>query len=97
MNFELVVCNACPKREGQIVVIQAVLAAVLQYSHRKIPGEALFADKEIEQLTISICVARTVWPASANQLKVFDGRNVMGACRAQIRLASGVKRDGTAR
>ena len=36
LNFELVVCNACPKQQGQVAPSQKLFAAVLQYSHRKI-------------------------------------------------------------
>ena len=70
LNFELVVCNACPKPQGQAAQSQkqllskAVFAAVLQYSHRKIQEEHCLRIKRTSQqlLTISICVPRMVWP-----------------------------------
>ena len=53
LNFELVVCYACPKQHGQVAPSQkfslskAVFEAVLHYSHRKIQ-ERRNADKENE-------------------------------------------------
>ena len=68
LNFELVVCNACPKQKGQAAPSQkqllskAVFASVLQYSHRKIQNSCLRIKRTSQQLTISICVPRMVWP-----------------------------------
>ena len=70
LNFELVVCNACPIQHGQAAPSQklslskAVFEVVFQYSHRKIPEKRCLRIKRTsQQLTISICVPRVVWPA----------------------------------
>ena len=66
LNFELVVCSAYPKQQGQAVPSQklllsnAVFAAVLHYSQSENSVETLFADKENEPAIIdNLC---TVWP-----------------------------------
>ena len=66
LNFELVVYNVCPKQQAapsqKQSLSKAVFAAVLQYSHRKIQNSCLRIKRTSQQLTISICVPRMVWP-----------------------------------
>ena len=63
LNFELVVCNACPKQHGlaapsqKLLLSKAVFEAVLQYSHRKIQEKGCFLIKRTsQQLTVLIYV-----------------------------------------
>ena len=64
LNFELVVCNKCPKQQGQAAPSQKQLSkAVLQYNHRKIQEKRCLRIKRTsQQLTISMCVPKMVWP-----------------------------------
>ena len=58
MNFELVVCSACPEQQGQaapsqkLLLSKAVFSAVLQHSRRKIQEKRCLRDKENEPAII---------------------------------------------
>ena len=48
----------------KLLLSKAVFAAVLQYSHRKIQEKGCLRIKRTsQQLTISMCIPRMVWPA----------------------------------
>ena len=68
LNFELVVCNVCPKQHRQaarsqkLLLSKALFEAVLQYSHWKIQEKhCLWIKRMSQQLTISICVGRPIY------------------------------------
>ena len=55
LNFDLAVCNGCPKQQGQaapsqkLLFSKVVFAAVLQYSHRKIEEKHCLRIKRTSQ------------------------------------------------
>ena len=66
----------------KLLLSKAVFEAVLQYSHRKIQEKPCLRIKRTsQQLTVSICAPRMVWPAYFAEEK--SGRGIIARLRTK--------------